>query len=280
MSNPRQHHTVSAWLLRRFTDDDGYLWWWTKDLEAGDVQRQKPDRVFRRRDLNARVLKDGSLDQSVERKLGILDDKIDHITQMLVEQGRAGKPPELTVFEKGMLDKFLFVQYKRNQELRTPKMESEVYQETTGEELPGDVPPRIDTSVGTSASSDARTILQNEYADSLLLDDPQVANILGEKGLVICRVPCGEALVVGTAAVVHAGTGTGAGRLHESHRGLAFPLASDILLYVGKSRDVREVHDLITKKVNEINMRIAGHCHGITGKSEKLVRSLIPSRYP
>ena len=275
-SNPRRHHFVPAWLLRRFADKDGFIWWWSKELDARNVLRQKPEEVFCRRDLNTRVLDDGALDQSVEIGLGVLDNEIKDITQKLLEQGRASKPPTLTLIEKGILDRFLSVQFKRSPEWRTSEMEQEVFREMTGNEMPDDMPTRIGARTCPSVASDARNALQNDYVESLLFDDPYVANVLSEKGLLILRVPHGEALVVGTSVVVSAGTG--AGSLCESYRGLALPLASDILLYVGKSKEVREVLDLSVEEVNMVNRQIAIHCYGIAAKSENLVRSFVPQK--
>lgn len=276
MTSPRQHHFVPAWLLRRFAAEDGFVWWWSKDLNAGNVLKQKPEEVFCRRDLNARVLHDGTLDQSVEIELGILDDRVERITQELLKKGRVGEAPNLTVSEKRTLDEFLLVQFKRSPEWRTENMEREVFRELTGNELPSDVPKRIGANISPSLSSHARNLLQNDYVESILRHDPNVANVLGEKGLLLCRVPHGAALALGSSVVVPAGTG--AGSLSEYHRGLAFPLASDIFLYVGNSKDVRMVCDLLAEEVDIINKQVAVHCHGIAGKSEDLIRSLIPSR--
>ena len=276
MIYPRRHHFVPAWLLRRFAAEDGFVWWWSRDLTAGNVLKQRPEGVFCRRDLNARLLDDGSLDQSVEITLGVMDDQIENITQKLLVQGRAGKPPNLTASDKRILDKFLFVQFKRSPEWRTEEMEREVFRKLTGAELPTGMPTRIDSSISPSLSSQARNVLQNDYVESLLLDDPEVLNVLQEKGLLICRVPYGQALVLGTSVVVSAGTG--AGSLRENHRGLAFPLSSDILLYVGNSKDVRMVRKLSAEDVNKINEQVAAHCHGIAGNSEELVRSFVPPR--
>jgi len=45
MSAPKVHHYVPAAYLRRFTDDDGYLWIY--DSKRKEVRRQKPEQVMR-----------------------------------------------------------------------------------------------------------------------------------------------------------------------------------------------------------------------------------------
>lgn len=278
MTDPRLHHYVSAWLLRRFTDSDGFVWWWSKKLSNGAVKKGKPEVVFRKRDLNARVLDDGTLDQETEKAMQSLDGAIAPIADKLIDQGLSECPPDLTTREKHLLDYFLYVQFKRSPEWRTEEMEREVYRDLTGDELPNGVPPRIGAHSVASASSHARSILQNDFASSLLLENSEIAEILHKKGLLICRVPRGEALVVGTTVVVSAGADARTGRLQDSRRGLAFPLASEILLCVGNTKDVREFCDLSVQQVQTINKQIAKHSFGIAGQSSELVCSALSSR--
>ena len=206
-----------------------------------------------------------------------LDGKIAPIADKLIDQGLSGHPPNLTVNEKNLLDYFLFVQFKRSAEWRNEEMEREVYGDLTGDELPNGVPRRIGAHSITSASSYARRILQNDFANSLLLGNDEIAEVLHGKGLLICRVPRGEALVVGTTVVVSAGADASNGSLEDSRRGLAFPLASEILLCVGNTKDVREICDLSAEQVQTINKQIARHSLGIAGQSSELVRSALSS---
>ena len=241
------------------------------------VRTGSPDTVFRRRDLNASISEDGTLDQSVEVRLGEeFELEFKAITAKLVDQGRSGNCPQLTNREKTRLDESLYVQSKRSPEWRTEGLERDVYRDLTGCELPSGVPSRIRTGVGASPAHRARRILQNDFADSLLRGSSEVARVLSAKGLLLFRVPRGRALVVGTTAVVSAGSG--AGSLDEMQRGLALPLASDVLLYVGGRSSVREHRDLTAFEVETINGQIFRHSHGIAGQSSELVRSVVCSR--
>ena len=241
------------------------------------VRTGSPETVFRQRDLNASISEDGTLDQSVEVRLGEeFDTEIKVITGKLVDQGRSGKCPELTPRQKARLDEFLFVQSKRSPEWRTETLERDIYRDLTDRELPSGVPSRIGGRPGESVAQRARRILQNDFANSLLRGDAGVTRVLHEKGLLLCRVPPGQALVVGTTAVVSAGSG--AGRLREIHRGLALPLASDVLLYVGGEGGIREHCDLTADEVETVSGQIFRHSHGIAGRSSELVQSVVCSR--
>ena len=214
----RQHHFVSAWLLRRFTGADGHLRWWSRDLASCTVRKGSPETVFRQRDLNTLVSDDGTRDQSVEDRLADeFDDEMNQIAGRLVEQGRSGKRPEVTDPEKAKLDEFLFVQSKRSPEWRTETLERDVYRDLTGCDLPPGVPPRFGSGAPTSEAQRARAILQNDFADSLLRGDPKVAAVLRAKGLLLCLAHPEQAFIVGTTAVVSAGSGEGS--LHKSHMG-------------------------------------------------------------
>ena len=259
-----------------FADSDGFVWWWSKDLSGSQLKKGKPEVVFRRRDLNARVLDDGTLDQEAEREMQVFDDNIAPFVDKLISQGRNERPPSLTPNEKELVNHFMYVQFKRSPEWRTENMERDVYRDLTGGDLPKNVPPKIRASSDASVSSKARRILQNDFAESLPLEDKEVARVLREKGLLLCRAPQNTALVLGTTGVVSAGAA--AGSLREAHRGLAIPLASDIFLYVGKSKDNREYRTLSAEQVQSINRQVAKHSYGIAGRSSELLRCTLFSR--
>ena len=267
---------MSAWLLRRFAGADGRVRWWSRDLADSTVRTGAPETVFRQRDLNASISEDGTLDQGVEVRLAEeFDPEFKEITGKLVDQGRSGKSPELNAREKTRLDEFLFVQSKRSPEWRTQSLERAVYRDLTGDVLPYGVPRRIGGDDSASPAQRARCALQNDFADSLLCGDREVARALRAKGLLLLRALLGQALVVGTTAVVPAGSG--AGRLHERQRGLAMPLASDMLVCVWGERCTRELRDLTCEEVDVINGRIFRHSHGIAGRSCELVHSIVCS---
>ena len=221
-------------------------------------------------------MSDGQLNQEIEVKLGSWDAKINRIAEKLVCQGRDGKRPCLSASEKEELDDYLFVQYKRTHEYLTDENENQIYEDLRTEEVSEEssssrTDPRDPT--GQIYHDLGARIVQNDKANSVLTGDENVSLVLRGKGLLLYRPPKGQAFVLGSKGVITAGSGEGA--LHESHRGLVLPLASDILLYVGPDEGVRAVCDMSTEEVRYINMQTAGDCKAIAGRDPGLVRTAL-----
>lgn len=275
-SQPRQQHGVPACLLRRFTDECGMLWWASKEWTDGKVLKGKPETIFRKRDLNARITSAGQLDQEIEIKLGSWDTVINRIAEKLVCQGRDGKPPCLSASEKQDLDHYLFIQYKRTHENITAEDEDQIYKDLTTEEVREDFShSEIDSKgpTGQSGRDVGARIVQNDKANSVLTVNKEVSLVLQRKGLRLCRAPKGQAFVMGAKGVITAGSGEGA--LHENNRGLVLPMASDILLYVGGHESIWRICDLSTEEVQYINRQTAGDCKAIAAREPDIVRSAL-----
>ena len=275
-SQPRQQHGVPSCLLRRFTDESGKLWWASREWTAGNVLKGRPETIFRKRDLNARIMCNGRRDQEIELKLASWDAKIDRITGKLVSQGHVRKRPCLSASEKRELDDYLFVQYKRTHEYLTSEDEDQLFEDLNAvEPSDGSSSSRGERKrpVGQTDRDSPNGIVQNDKASSVLIEDENVSRVLRGKGSLLCRAPKGEAFVIGSKGVITAGSGEGA--LHEDQRGLVFPLASDILLYVGLNRGDRIVCDLSIEEVRYINADTARDCNAIAGRDPTLVSSAL-----
>ena len=226
--NPsRAHHYVPVWLLNRFCDEDGTLWWRRHDWQPARVDRSSPKAVFRENNLNTRWAADGSRDVQVENRLAELDGKIASTTGRLVQQCRQGRSPDLDEESRAFLYSYAFVQFKRSPELWD----------------------------GSGESHNARV-------DAVLEPDSEVSRVLETKGLRFWSVPRGSALLVGSQVVLRAGSGR-RGRLEEPDHGLTFPLASDVLLgFVHGSSRLEHVM-LSTSEISSVNRATAGYCKAV-----------------
>ena len=92
---PISHHYVPKWLLKRFCDEKGKLWWRRCDWPPEKVHPQSLTSVFYQNHLNTLYTADGGKDPRVETALAKLDGELSDITDSLVKQGRRGNPPEL-----------------------------------------------------------------------------------------------------------------------------------------------------------------------------------------
>ena len=164
---PRAHHYVPVWLLGRFCDAHGLLWWRRRDWPAGKIRQSSPRSVFYENDLNTRYAADGSRDVQLEHDLADFDGKISSITDRLTEQCRRGLPPDLDEERLAFLYSYTFVQYKR--------------------------PPELWEGSGGS---------RNARVDAILEPSPEVSRVLETKGLCLWSVPRDSALLVGSQVVL------------------------------------------------------------------------------
>ena len=238
-NQPVSHHYVPKWLLKRFCDDKGKLWWRRREWPPEKVHPQSLDSVFYRNHLNTLFAEDGSKDPRVETALAKLDRELSDLTDRLVEQGRRGDRPDLEEESRDKLYSYMFVQYKRSPDLHAE------------ERWP-----------------------HNARVGALLEPSEEVSRVLWTKGLCLMSAPPGSALVVGSQVVLRASAGP-AGRLEDEGQGLAFPLASDVLLCLVHGSSLREQGALSTEEVVSINRRTAAYCQEIAGPDPETVRRAV-----
>lgn len=232
---PTAHHYVPVWLLNRFCDEQGVIWWRRHDWPLGKVRPSSPEAIFKQNHLNTRYAANGARDYQVEAALVDLDGEIAGITARLVDQCRHGHSPHLDEASRASLYRYMFIQFKRS--------------------------PEMWAGSGTSHNARVDAVLQPHF---------EVSRVLKTKGLCLVSVPRGSALVVGSKVVLRASAGR-AGRLEDSDHGLAIPLASDVLLVLIHGSSRREYDLLSEADVDSINHSIAQHCEAIAGSSCSVV---------
>ena len=225
----KARHYVPVWLLKRFCDEHERLWWRRSDWPREKVLPGSPSAVFHENNLNTRYAADGSRDVHVENDLAALDGRIAEITACLVEQCRQGRSPDLDKQGMAFLRRFMFVQFKR--------------------------PPELWEGSGDT---------HNERVEAVLKPSMEVSQVLKTKGICLWSVPSGSALLIGSQVVLRAGSGR-PGRLEEPDHGLAFPLASDVLLGFFHGACRRDYDVLSASEVDAINRATAHHCIAVAG---------------
>ena len=238
-NQPIKHHYVPEWLLKRFCDEDGKLWWRRRDWPPEKVHPQSLDSVFYQNHLNTLFADDGSKDFRVETDLAKLDRELADITDRLVQQGRRGRPPELDEESRAKLYSYIFVQFKRSPDLHAE------------EHWP-----------------------HNARVAALLQSSEEVRQVLSTKGLYLMSAPPGSSLVVGSQVVLRASAGQ-AGQLEDAHQMLAFPLASDSLLCLVHGPSRRQHGVLSADEVAFANRGTAAYCQEIAGPDPQTVRRAV-----
>lgn len=238
-NQPISHHYVPRWLLKRFCDEKGRLWWRRRSWPPEKVHPQLPTSVFYENHLNTLYATDGSKDPQVEEALANVDGELCAITDKLVKQGQQGNPPDLDEESRARLYSYIFVQYKRSPDLHGD----------------GKWP-------------------HNARVTALLQPNEEVGQVLSTKGLSLMCAPPGSALVVGSQVVLRASAGQ-AGRLEDEDQGLAFPLASDVMLGLVHGSSRREHDVLSAEQVVSVNRATAAYCQEIAGPDLLTVRRAV-----
>lgn len=66
MNIPKRHHYVPQMLLKHFTDERGYLYYFDKSREAPRVRKGAPLSLFKKDHLYSSLESDGTRDASLE----------------------------------------------------------------------------------------------------------------------------------------------------------------------------------------------------------------------
>jgi hypothetical protein len=104
-------------LSRRFTDDQGKLFFHDKRAPQKGVQLTQPGNLFVQTHLYSISEKDGSKDTSLESWFAELESETNSIIEKIVTSARAGREPGLSPEERRVWDLFFYYQWKRAPEL-------------------------------------------------------------------------------------------------------------------------------------------------------------------
>ena len=80
MNVPKRQHYVPQMLLRRFTDEDGFLYW----CNGSKIQKSRPKQVFFENHLYTKYNDDGEVDVSVENHLSIMEGSNSPIIEKII----------------------------------------------------------------------------------------------------------------------------------------------------------------------------------------------------
>ena len=118
MSNPKRQHSVSKFLLKRFTDSEGLLHLYDKNNPNLGVKRISPSNAFLENHLYTRRNESGKPDFQIEKMFADLEAKAAPIITGMVKSAFNGEPPNLTDTERILLQKFLIFLRRRSPDRR------------------------------------------------------------------------------------------------------------------------------------------------------------------
>ena len=120
---------VGQSLLRRFTDEDGKLYWFSKLCPDKGVLTGTTGKLFRQRHIYTAKDRGGTKNVRLEEYYAELEGDANPIIEKIVTSARCGKKPHLTLQEKEVWDTFFYNQWQR-----VPDFQQKVF-ETRGSSL-------------------------------------------------------------------------------------------------------------------------------------------------
>ena len=117
---PKRHHYVPQMLLRQFTNTQGRLFFFNKNLRSKGVISATPKDVFVKKYLYVQYDEDGVKDYAIEASLAAIEAKAAKILAKIVSAARASQEPGLTIEEKKDWDTFFCSLWIRAPDVHRP----------------------------------------------------------------------------------------------------------------------------------------------------------------
>lgn len=283
MNIPKRQHYVSQMQLRRFTNAQGQLYFFSKRFPEKGVLTSGPKKLFHERHLNTRYDKEGVKDVSVELAFAALEGQANRVIEKIVVAARNRLKPNLASNEKALWDLFFSYQWKRVPDLyRQTRIFDDLddWLEEFLARYEATVRPLSDDERQAMQDPDVRNrIKQNAKVDATVTPSQEVLRILDQKGLCIAIIskPT-KSFVIGSYPIVKL-THPGRAHLADPTVEVWLPIASDIAitpaLSAGTEKLVEIKEDRHIRKINEATFKQSTM---IAGRSKALIQSLAGSR--
>ncbi len=275
----KRNHYNPKLLSRRFTDQNGNLFFFDKRCSERGVRIARPENLFVQGHLYTAIEADGSKNSFLETFFSELENRAKPVIDKIVESARKGCLPGLTDWEKKIWDHFSYYQWKRVPECiestsNIAAFESSVQQLVTKFEREF----RPLTLAERENLSNPRTMermRQNAIVESLALPSARVLDVLSQKGLAIfiTRKPK-KSFVLGSRPVLKL---TAPGRTDLSHPEVEMwlPIAYDIAVSPMPSPPCEKIIECTEDRhVRHLNEAIFKQSQIIAGRSHALIASL------
>lgn len=282
MNLPKRHHFVSEMQQRRFTNEDGKLYFFDKRFPEKGVLATKPKNLFVEGHLYTRTDERGNKDVSLERYFAALEGDADRIIEKMVLAVRNNNLPCLTVDEKNLWDLFFCYQWKRVPEAIEAGYDVrsfDLYLKEVIEEFEENHRPLSPEEHQHFANKKTRAqLFQNSKVMAIADPGGEVQNVLGKKGLIFAvTYKSNKSFVIGSRPVIRLSS---PGREHLSDPSVEIwlPIASDVAVTPALSRGQERFVEIKDEDVRKINACIYQQSNKIAGCSERLIRSLTHPR--
>jgi hypothetical protein len=282
MTEPKAHHFVPQFLLRRFAAADGRIFYLDK---RASVQRPRPMRVlevFVENRLYAQYDESGRIDNSVEFDLAKLDDAASELTAHILRELEGNRIPLLGDSQREVWDKFLYLMMKRSPIIRTNVATRALFDDVVDRNIL-DIEHR-----GHQFSADEKELFgseewrrreyRNVTASSVTLVGVDVMKILASRGLSFARIrKANKCFILGSQPILRLG-GVENAELRQGHPELWLPISPNYAVSpFGKNHEVK-VFDIDPEDLRRVNLGIFRQSDAVGSSSEQLLLSLVAAR--
>ena len=112
-NEPKRHHFIPKMLLRNFTDENGFLYFYSERFNEKQVRKTTPDNFGLEKNLYTEYDEQGNKDNSAEKLFAEFEGRTAQIFRKIINAARNGEKPELTPSEKKALDHYIYCQWGR-----------------------------------------------------------------------------------------------------------------------------------------------------------------------
>lgn len=281
---PKRQHFIAQMLLRRFADENGKLFFFSKNFPAKGVLATTPRNLFCQNHIYTAEDKHGAMDVGLERSYAELEGLANGVIEKIVMSARRGGKPHLTAEERGIWDFFFYNQWKRVPDFHLKFLATEQFNfklKEAGAAFAANVRPFTPSEERELQDPVwQERVKQNAKIHALTRASPRILAFLKGKGLGIAVIRnADKSFVIGSFPVVKLAH---PGREHPADPTVEIwlPIAHDVAVSpapVPSSEELLvEIHD--DSPVRAINAAIFRQSTAIAGRSQKLIASLVRSR--
>ena len=120
MSTPKLQHYIPQMILRRFTDQSGWLYCCHVGDQRRPIWRSRPENVFAEKQLYTLLDGHDQFDVSIEKQFSVLEGEVSAILDKIVQAALSGETPCLGAKERETWVRFLVLQQRRVPDVSRP----------------------------------------------------------------------------------------------------------------------------------------------------------------
>ena len=276
MGKPKRHHYVPEVILKRFTDEQGWL-----HIHSKHDCRTRPTRTknaFCEGHLYSEELKDGIKNPRVEIELAWLEGVINPILNKFEKAAQTGEKPNLSAFELLTWRFFVVVQWQRVPDLHqtvATDLESAALLHEILDEMSAKFPERIAEVEAMRAPQAMSRTIRNARVRGIPEVSQRVMDAMSTRGVAVLSITApSKALIIGSRPVVQMAFRDGLTLMDEATE-MWLPISSKVAVGAGKRDEAETVYFLDSHAaIRHLNLAIARQSTDFASRSAALTTSI------